>query len=429
MTEVTSVAEPPPASEPPRGGLRLPSWVTELGRPGARRLLAWQALIDSSGNGIALGLLTLYLVGPAGLTTSEVAACLSAAAVAGLLATLPARRLMPRIGARRYAIISSLVRGALIAVLPFTSGVVPVGILMVLNGAAEAGRYAMYQVIIVDVVPEKDRGEVLGVRRAIGNLGFTVAAGLATLAIAGGSRTAFQVAFLFDALTFVVSAVLVARIRTSPPSATEPGTRTRGFFQDRRYLTLTVLRSVCGILATSVFTVGLPLWVTTRTAAPAWLAGTLLGLNTLLVVLFQVGISARVSGLASARRFLLLSSALTGVGVAAGFAVASHVGTVTAAVVLLVGTVLAVFGEMTDTSSWWVISIDLAPADRRAEYLTTFDISTPATEIIGPTAMVLVVALGSTGWLAFGALVFVASVWSALLLPRETAIGKDSASS
>ncbi|MCX5408779.1 MFS transporter [Streptomyces sp. NBC_00335] len=428
MAEATTVAEPPPAPEPPRGGLRLPSWVTELGRPGARRLLAWQALIDSSGNGIALGLLTLYLIGPAGLTTSEVAACLSAAAVAGLLATLPARRLMPRIGARRYAIISSLVRGALIAVLPFTSGVVPVFVLMVLNGAAEAGRYAMYQVIIVDVVPEKDRGEVLGIRRAIGNLGFTVAAGLATLAIAGGSRGAFQVAFLFDAFTFVAAALMVARIKTSPPSAAEPGTRPRGFFQDRRYLTLTALRSVCGVLATSVFTVGLPLWVTTKTDAPAWLAGILLGLNTLLVVLFQVGISARVVGLVSARRFLLLGSALTSAGMV-GFAVASHVGAVTAAILLLVGTVLAVFGEMTDTASWWVISIDLAPADRRAEYLTTFDISTPATEIIGPTSMVLVVALGSTGWLAFGALVLIACVWSALLLPRETPTGKDSAPS
>ncbi len=426
MTLTPSVEDA--AAPPPPGRGRLPGWLTELGRPGARGTLARQALIDSAGNGIALGLLTLFLVGPAGLTKAEVAGCLTLAAAGGLLATLPARRLMPRIGARRYAIGSNLIRAVLIGVLPFTSGVVPIGALLILNGVAEAGRYAMYQVIIAEAVPDEARTEVMGIRRALGNLGFTAAAGLSAVAIAGGGRSAFQAAFLFDVLTFLVSAALVARIEAGLPGTAPPAATTRhGALGDVRYMTLTGLRSVCGIVASGVLTVGLPLWVVTETEAPRWIAGLLLGVNTLLVVLFQVAISARVTNLAAARRALLVSCALTCVGMA-GFALASHVGAGTAALLLCAGTALVGFGEMADTASWWVISFDLAPVDRRAEYLTTFDMSTPATEIAGPTAMVLVVAAGSTGWVAFGALVLASGLFSALLLRHETAPGKDTAS-
>lgn len=56
-----------------RRASRYLTWLPEFAAPGARRLLAWQALADSVGNGLGMGVLTLYLVGPAGLSDGQVA--------------------------------------------------------------------------------------------------------------------------------------------------------------------------------------------------------------------------------------------------------------------------------------------------------------------------------------------------------------------
>jgi hypothetical protein len=153
------------------------------------------------------------------------------------------------------------------------------------------------------------------------------------------------------------------------------------------------------------------LWIVHRTPAPPWTVGTLLVLNTVLSVLFQVRASRGAQTVPGAVRLIRRA----GVALAASclvLAVSGTVGGAAAAVaVLVVATMVLTVGELYHLAGSWGVSFGLAPEDRQGQYLGAFAMGTRIYDAAGPALVSgLVLGLGPPGWLALGGLLFAASL-------------------
>ena len=175
-----------------------------------------------------------------------------------------------------------------------------------------------------------------------------------------------------------------------------------------------MLTSVVFALSLVLLQIGIPLWVAKRTDAPHALAGVVLVVNTLLVVLLQVR-AAKGSETVTGAMKLLRTSAV-GFAVCCGlFAAAGRLDPVSASIAIVAAAVALTWGEMLESAAWWTVSFELAPADRRAEYLGVFSLNYEIVFIAGPTLMAILVNSGLAGWGVLAAL-FLAAATAARLL-------------
>ncbi len=178
--------------------------------------------------------------------------------------------------------------------------------------------------------------------------------------------------------------------------------------RDRPYVLLTALNTVL-LLRMPLLSLGLPLWIAERTAAPTWLVSVLFVLNTGAVMLFQVRMARGVTGLGTAvgavRRSGWVMLAACGV-----FPLSAGVSAWMAVGVLVVGAVLLVVAEMGQSAGAWQLSFDLAPGDRVGEYQGFFGTGVTVARTAGPLVLTaLLVEWGTPGWLLLGGVTVVAS--------------------
>ena len=76
-------------------------------------------------------------------------------------------------------------------------------------------------------------------------------------------------------------------------------------------------------------------------------------------------------------------------------------------------------GVLLESPSWWTVSYELAPTDRKNEYLAAFDLSWALIAIAGPAAMAGIVASGAFGWLFYGVVLAVAAAAGTWLARRR----------
>ncbi|MET7450395.1 MFS transporter [Streptomyces sp. NPDC005574] len=184
--------------------------------------------------------------------------------------------------------------------------------------------------------------------------------------------------------------------------------RRSGVLRDRPYVALTLLNTVL-LLRMPLLSLGLPLWIAERTAAPTWLVSALFVLNTGAVMAFQVRTARGVTGLASATRAVRRSGWVM-LGACAVFALSAGVSPWTAVGVLVVGAVLQVAAEMGQSAGSWQLSFDLAPAGRVGEYQGFFGTGVTVARTLGPLVLTsLLVEWGTPGWLLLGAVTLAAS--------------------
>jgi predicted MFS family arabinose efflux permease len=80
--------------------------------------------------------------------------------------------------------VSTTARAVLFACLPFVSASWAIQALVVAIGVAETAAFSVYQIIIAQTLSEDLRTQALAVRRTLGNVGFTIAAGLTAVVVA-----------------------------------------------------------------------------------------------------------------------------------------------------------------------------------------------------------------------------------------------------
>ena len=366
-------------------------------------------LTDAIGLGGYLVCSALYFTRTVGLSPVQVGFGLTAGWAAGLLAGVPLGHLADRRGPRGVAILLALCTAATLALFLFVRGFVPFVLVACLYSTALCGLNAARQALLAGLVPAADRTRVRAGLASAVNGGIAVGAGLGGLALQADTEVAYLTVFAFDAVSLVVSALVLLRLPiVAPSTAGRGGAPMLAVLRDRPYAVLAALNMVLQ-LHIPLITLAIPLWIVERTNAPEWTVALLLMVNTLSVVLFQVRVASRVTDLASASRFMrfagvtLLAAcvvfAMSGFGVSAWAAV----------VVLVVAACLQAGAEMMQASGAWEIGFGLAPEGSHGQYQGFFGSGFTVARMLGPLLVTTVVlGWGTVGWLLLGA-VFVAA--------------------
>ncbi|MEU7588668.1 MFS transporter [Micromonospora sp. NPDC049230] len=385
-------------------------WLPE-GTPVRRMLVV--SFIDSLGTGMFLTGSALFFTREIGLTAAQVGLGLSLAAVTGFLCSVPVGRLSDRFGALPVLVALQFWRATWFFAYPFVDGLPWFLVVCCLAGAGEWAAGPVVQSLLGSLVAPAERVRTMSAVMLVRNIGFVLGAASATLAIALGGGDVYRALVLLDAVSFLVSGVLLLRLRGLSAAG-----RSRTAEQDQeqtelrsrpslRYLLLALLNGVLYLHAV-VLSVGLPLWITLRTDAPVELVGAVVVLNTVLAISLQMRLSRGVDGLrpAAARqvRAGLVLAVCCGLVSLSGSTVPA-----VAAALILTATVALTVGEIYQSVGAWGVSYEYAPDASRGYHLSLYSLGSTGAMIVGPALLTSVVLpAGVLGWLGLGAVLAVA---------------------
>ncbi|MBF8194053.1 MFS transporter [Nonomuraea sp. K274] len=380
------------------------------------------ALVDSFGTGIFLSGSVVFLTQVAGLTAAQIGLGLSAAGIVGLISTVPIGLVADRVGTRKVLVALQVWRAAWFVAYAFTASFPFFFIVACMLAMAEKATGPLNQAVVGAAVGDNDRVRTMALVRVVRNVGFSLGALAGTTLVALGSHAGFRGIVLTNAASFLLAGVLLARIPllNSTASARRNGPwHSLASLRDGRYLALTALNAIV-VMHMTLLAVGIPLWIVMHTSAPPALAGLIILVNTVLVVLLQVRASSGCDDITVASgRMRWAAGALAGCCLL--LELSSGTTPVVATSLILVAVVLLTGAEMWQAAGSWGISYELAPSDRRSEYLSVFSLGTTLQSIIGPVLLTaLVVPHTTVGWLGLGLLFVVTGlVLPAVAAPRR----------
>jgi hypothetical protein len=387
--------------------------------PAQRKLLAMSAA-DALGTGLFLPLSVIYLTKIVGLSPARAGLGLTLAGVLAIAASPLSGALLGRLDARKVVLgcfaASACAFAAYIFVGSFASFL---GVAVVIQFASRMDRPAKV-VLTLGVTPRPGQVDALAWQSTVRNLGYGTGGLLAALALLVHGRTPFVVLLAANAASYVLAGVLVLRLPAvrPPERADGDGTGYAEVIRDRPYLGLALLNVIMA-LYDSLLLVAMPLWIVTRTRAPLSLAGLLFALNTLLVVLFQVRISRNMAargGIARGYR----TAAVSFVVACGAFALAAGAPAIVAIVLLVLAISALTSAELVTSAGEWFLSVQLAPAELSAPYISVYKMSMSVQQAVGPALVTIVlVGWGRLGWLAFALLLAAGTLASRRLGARE----------
>jgi MFS family permease len=380
--------------------------VVPASRTGRR--LALIAVVDALGTGAYYTGSALYFTTIVGLAPSQVGAGLAAGGVAGLMCAIPVGMVADRMGAGRVLIGLQLWRAACYAAYCLTSNFAQFLVVAACIGITDAATPPNYQAAVGVAVPEQERVDTLAKVRAVRNVGFGLGALATTAAISEGSRVAYVLLVGGNAVSFLLTALLLRAIGVARLRAASTGANRRPFrlAVEPRYAVAALLNGALAVHI-SLLSVGLPLWLVGHTTVPAVVLGPLVATNTVLAVLLQARFARPAAQVPGATRCAVLAGlALAAFGVTLQLTGWTAV-PATAAGLAVVAVLFLTFGELWQSASGWTISYELAPDTQRAQYLSTFQLGTSLQAILAPWLITSLVFPAAGGWLVFAAMLLV----------------------
>ncbi|MGW7363685.1 MFS transporter [Streptomyces sp. NPDC054841] len=371
---------------------------------GPPRILALAQLSNSLGDGAYYVTSALYFTHVVGLAPARIGIGLTLAWAIGSVVGVPLGRLADRRGPRGTAVLLALATSAAVASFLVVRSFWPFLLAACLYAAAQSGLAAARQALLAGLVAPAERTGVLAHLQSTLNAGLAVGAGLGGLALWSGTRTAYLSVFALDVVSFLICAFVLLRLPAVGPVPFSGKGPALVVLRDRPYLLVTLLNAVL-LLRMPLLSLGIPLWISERTDAPAWLVSALFVLNTLAVAGFQVRAARGVTSLGTAVR-AVRHSGLIMLAACVVFALsAAGVPVSVASAVLVAGALLYVAGEMLHSAGSWQISFDLAPAGRTGEYQGFFGTGVTVARTLGPLVLTaMLVTWGVPGWLVLGGL-------------------------
>ncbi|MET8950959.1 MFS transporter [Streptomyces sp. NPDC004533] len=388
--------------------------IAQLRRPpGGRdaRIMLLAQCVDRTGTGVWAAASVLYFTFVSGLDARRLGLLLGVGAVAGIAGSPLAGRAAERFPVRGLLIGCHLLRlgtmGLLLIARDFATLLPVVAVTCLGERAAKT-----LEMLFATRVAGEQRATYQALSRSVANAGYAVGAGIAAIGLGVGTTNAYRALILADALSFVLAAALVWRTREPaghglvvaqgdgvvvdvPSTAPSP-------WRDRGYL-LFVLLDIPMNLDDSVLNVGLPLWLVHHTSAPHAVVPAFLVLNTVLVVVLQLRVSARVEGPRGAAAavgwygVILFACCLV-------LATATGGGAWSASLAMLAAAMLVTLAELMRSVSSWELAVSLAPPRARASYLGVAGMAQSVQKSVGPLLLTgAVMTAGPAGWLALGA--------------------------
>ncbi|MFF7294606.1 MFS transporter [Streptomyces sp. NPDC008265] len=380
-------------------------------------------LLDRAGTGVWAAACVLYFTFVIGLDAGQVGLLLGASGVAGIAGSPLAGHLADRFPVRSLLIGAHLLRLGTLCLMLVVTDFALLLLVVAVTHLGDRGAKTLEMLFATRVAGDR-RATYQALSRSSANAGYALGAGLAAIGLAVGTRGAYQVLILADALSFLVVAALVWRTKeprgrglvvppaeaaeaagsAGPADATGPAAAApagRGPWRDRGYLRF-VLLDIPMHLDDSILGIGIPLWLVGRTEAPHELIPAFLVVNTVLVVLLQLQVSARVETARQAAGAVALYGVAT-FACCALLAGAGAGGVWGASAALLAAAVLATAAELVRSVSSWELAVRLAPKEARASYLGVAGMAQSVQKSAGPLLLTgVVMAAGPAGWLALG---------------------------
>ena len=374
------------------------------------RVLAVATLVNTMGNGALMTTSALYFTHVIGLAPTQVGAALAVAAAVALFCQVPLGHLGDVRGPREVLLWLTAAAGVATLGLLVTRSFVGLVLVLAVEAFFDRGASAIRSGYIARVATGGRGVAFKAYLRSVTNVGISVGALLGGLALAVNQPWAYLSVFALNGVTFLVSAVVLARLpHLEPAPASIEGESRLGALRDGPFVLVCVLT---GVYAMHFFVIELavPLWIAGHTSAPTWLvAGTML-VNTIAVAVFQVRLSRGSDTVPKAARRM----AVSGFWVLAGFALialAAGLPSWAAATLLLAGAAVHCVGEMIGSGGQWGVQMGLAPQERQGQYQGLAGMSFSLASILAPPLVAfLCIDWGRPGWLVMGGLVLLAAV-------------------
>lgn len=365
--------------------------------------------LSAIADGAVLTTVVLYFSVHVGIAEGHVGLVLASAAAVSLALAAPLGRVADRIGLRRSAVAYSLAIAIALSGYALAHSLWAYAVAGILFGVARSGIASTIQAIVAAQSSPEQRVPARARLHTLLNAGFGLGSVVGAVVLALARHELFVALFVVGASTAVVCAAMFARLRIGGTAPPEAGRRHgRGALRDRRLVTVTGLTGVM-LLTMPILSVLLPVWLVTRTAAPAWVAAVAFGLNTVLVFVLQSRWSARVRTDANASRSALIAGA-TIAGACVVFAVTPYSAAALATVLALAGVVVMSVGEVAAGPASWHLALRDTPAERQGECQAVFGMSFSLARILGPlAALPLIIALGPAGWLVIAGTILAAA--------------------
>jgi MFS family permease len=376
------------------------------------RKLSVQSVLFAVGEGVFITGSAVFFTQIVGLSAAQVGLGLTIAGVVSFFFAVPLGKAADRVGPKRMWAAGAFASAALYAIWPLITGfaayVAMMIVLELVGGAGWSGRGAY----TLDVFPHEERVRSQAFMRAALNIGFTLGALLAGMALALNNDSVVRAVPLFTAVVLVLNALYILRLpaaeHDAKPAAAEdlinPGAlKNKGFL---------ALSAFDGVLGTNqvLLNIVIPLWLVQETDAPRVLLAWLFGTNTVMAVLFQV---------AAARGVDSVDRSLRAARISAGFFVLSCLivlvthDTIGWTTILLVwiGHVTVTGAELYQSAAHWGFMSELSDPDRRGEYQGAAQLGGTLGHVWAPAAYTfLAMEWGTTGWLLIAGVVVVATL-------------------
>ncbi|MCC5576217.1 MFS transporter [Microtetraspora sp. AC03309] len=412
---------------------------------GPPRVLAQAQLAGSVGDGAFIVCSALFFTRIVGLSPAQVGFGLTLGWAVGSMAGVPLGHLADRRGPRGTAILLAAATAVAVGSFLLVRSPWAFTVAACFYASCQCGLAAARQALLAGLVDRRRRSETRAYLQSTANGGLAIGAALGGVALQLDDRTAYLAMFVMDAASFLVTALVLRRlpvvptaVPSSPPStapslppsvdqnagpsdapsdsaapvapAVAAGGPRFAVLRDRPYALVAFLNMIM-LLYMPLLSLVLPLWIVSHTAAPHWTVSALLVVNTVSVVLFQVRVARRVTGLRTASR-LVRHSGVVMLAACAVFALsAAGTSAWVAGAVLLAGAVLQVIGEMTLSAGAWEIGFDLAPSDKQGQYQGFFGSGVAIARMLGPLLLTtLIMGWGAAGWLLLGGVFLLAGV-------------------
>lgn len=376
------------------------------------RILALGSFANRFGAGAVATTSAIYFTRKVGMSATEIGFALGFAALIGLLVAIPAGHLGDTMGPRKMLIVF-LSGSAVCAALPALARTPAVlAVLLGLYTMFERSASSVYQGFIAQLAGPGRNVLFRAYLRAVTNTALGLGSLIGGLALVVDETWAYLGVFVLDAVFTGFAAWNSRRLPHLPGVAHEPGESRWGVLRDWPYVAVIALRSIY-TMHFMAMEIGLALYISMRTNAPNVMVAVVLAINTAAVALFQVRLARRTDSVQSGARAFARASGW----IVAGFAVIALASTAgpdsvwLAVVLLVVGALLHVVGEMIGSGGDWGVVMGLAPMERQGQYQGFAGMAFSLAQIIGPPLVTfLCVTHGPAGWLVLAAVIVAAAL-------------------
>ena len=385
------------------------------------RRLALQSVISAFGEGAFLTGSAFYFTQLVGLSPQRVGLGLSLAAGVQFLASVPTGRWVDRAGAKRAWLSMAAIEAVLYFLWPAINGFVTFLALMAVMSVVESAMRSGRNAYTIAVFPRDQRVASQAFMRAARNVGYTLGALLAGLALAMQSNTAMELVPLVTGALLVVNTLWVWRlpaleVRVPEPAlartleeAVETGGEKGGALRNRGFLLMSIFNGVLsthGVLLNTV----IPLWLVNETDAPRVLLAWLFGTNTVMAVLLQVAAARGVTTVSESLRAQYRGAACF--VLSCGIVLVTHdtAGWITILLVW-VGHVTVTGSELFQSAGMWGLVAELSDPERLGDYQGVSSLGYTLGEVWAPALYTfLAMSLGAPGWIIIALIVVAAAV-------------------